>query len=300
MKHKDFNVPRVLLDELQRPGLSKGDRGELIAMTILLLARDKAGPRATPLLSFLLALFPQNLGNIIQAATPSFINTEGGNKSLGETFLNSHIWFNHFIKVYRYDVLNREYLWRLIVRGAAVLCATCQRGVDIVIPFLYKDKRLMKTNVSAILIQVKNDAQISNSVHRSLFDTMDPFLLGVLKRGEAPVPVIRMVFALAANHPEVQVISAGERIQPSRSVKQQPPMAAYTAYDFWCCQASSKTFGPIPEQDENVYDALLKISRNFPTVYEEPERPMAGMTRRNMHPGTDVEVNHWSRFIADP
>src|SRR5215475_2688237 len=41
-EHPSFDVPRTLLQELEKPGLDKGDRGELIAELLLILASDAA------------------------------------------------------------------------------------------------------------------------------------------------------------------------------------------------------------------------------------------------------------------
>ena len=67
------------------------------------------------------------------------------------------MYFNHFIKLRDRRVIKREYLWRLIVRGAAGICVDCQDGIDIIIPFLYRDDTLQSNDVSALFIQSKND-----------------------------------------------------------------------------------------------------------------------------------------------
>jgi len=60
----------------RRPGLSKGDRGELIATTILMLARDKQGTSNAPVVVFAFSVSGQPR-YIVQAAMPSLTNTEG-------------------------------------------------------------------------------------------------------------------------------------------------------------------------------------------------------------------------------
>jgi hypothetical protein len=44
----------------------------------------------------------------------------------------------------------------LKARGAAVICANNQLGVDVVLPFVYSGATLRRDNISAILIQVKD------------------------------------------------------------------------------------------------------------------------------------------------
>ena len=87
----------------------------------------------------------------------------------------------------------------LIAREAAILCDNNQVGVDIVIPFTYHDGKLGRRNVSAILIQVKNDRKFSTTPRHWLFDVMNPFFVGLFNHSDdEPLPVIRMVFALAS------------------------------------------------------------------------------------------------------
>lgn len=94
--------------------LSKGDRGELACMFLLLLAHDEASraiglrdrirllPYHTPLLltKFLSTLFATKHQNTVLGAYPS---TAG--ETLEKTFENSWVHFTHFIKVMDYDVV---------------------------------------------------------------------------------------------------------------------------------------------------------------------------------------------------
>jgi len=83
-----------------------------------------------------------------------------------------------------------------------------------------------------------------------------------------PVPVIRMVFALASKTPCVTVIKSPERIQPPRIDAPKPPFKSdkYTAFDIWCSKASRETFWSI--KDDATLEKLLLCSRVFPGVYE--------------------------------
>lgn len=102
-----------------------------------------------------------------------------GEATFRETFSKSKIYFNHFVKIRDPRVANRKYLWMFIARGAAILCASDQVGIAILVPFTdYKDK-LGRKNVSAILIQVKNDRRFSTTPRRWLFDGMNPYFVGV-------------------------------------------------------------------------------------------------------------------------
>ena len=125
---------------------------------------------------------------------------EEANKSFRATFGKSKMFFNHFVKLYDNEIINRQLLWILIARGAAGICAHYQIGIDIVIPFLFWDHRLRRENISAIFIQCKNNKTFQGVPKQHLFDMMDPYYMHFFDEKEtAPLPeaVICMVFALA-------------------------------------------------------------------------------------------------------
>ena len=165
--------------------------------------------------------------------------------------------------------MNRKYLWKLIVRGAAVLCADYQVGIDVVVPFAYHDAKLGRRNVSAIVIQVKNDRSYSITPIRWLFDAMDPFFVGVVDPSEdEPLPVIRMVFALSSAESGVTIMEPERTRYPrkakNKKVKKSP---LYTSYDIWCAGAFAETFAVINKTEEEVYKQLFKVTDVFPESY---------------------------------
>jgi hypothetical protein len=307
--HKTFHLPRALLSEFERPGLDKGDRGELICLVLLLMARDVAAQQtssgAIEVLLFMRTLLASKWSPIIFDSKPARCSTNAEEqRPFSEVFAGSKMHFNHFIKVHDFKVINRAFLWRLIARGAAVLCANYQWGVDILLPFLYFDNKVGRDNVSAIFIQVKNDKRFSSRPCLFLFDAMNPYFLGFFDVDEQkPVPIIRMVFALAANKACVEAVeNAPLRRNPPRNArskgkKQASVCAAYTAYDIWCAGTSAETFSVVEPGDEDVYSELLKVSRLFPGAYEAyTKTESAKSARRNMNPGTAAHADHWSRF----
>jgi hypothetical protein len=201
---KAFDLPRALLSELERPGLDKGDRGELICLVLLLIARDVAvqenDSAAIEILLFMRKLLASKWSPIVCDSKPARCRTSAdGQRSFSEAFTGSKMYFNHFIKVHDFKVINRAFLWLLIARGTAVLCANNQGGIDMLLPFLYFDNKLGRDNVSGIFIQVKNDRNFSSTPNLFLFDAMNPYFLCFFDMDEQkPVPIIRMVFALAA------------------------------------------------------------------------------------------------------
>jgi hypothetical protein len=171
MRSEEFDLPRSSLAELEPLGLNKGDRGELVGMTLCLQARDaaatKAQSRIVSVVDFVSELLAQDSHKAVFSSKPTRARTlEEGEKSFRETFKNSKMYFNHFIKLRDRGTISREFLWRLSARGTAACCADYQFGVDIVIPFTYWDTRLCRENITAIMTQVKNDASYQVKVDR--------------------------------------------------------------------------------------------------------------------------------------
>jgi len=98
---------------------------------------------------------------------PSKLRNDSEHKTFGETFKNSYIYVTHFIKVYNYSesVLTDGFIMALAARGAAIICADNQPGVDIILPMVYKDKILRRTNTTVIMIQSKNNSKFSTRPH---------------------------------------------------------------------------------------------------------------------------------------
>jgi hypothetical protein len=207
MRSPAFDLPRWLLAELEHPGLDKGSRGELIIMTLCLQARDAAAARlqsrTTPFKDFLQELIAPAAHNEVLGSKPIRVRTsDEADIPLGDTFRNSHMYFNHFVKFRHRKLINRTYLWCLIARGAAGICVDFQYGIDIVIPFLYWDPVLRRDNVSALFIQGKNDETFQATPQEYLFDMMNPYRVQFFDKKETdPVPIVRMVFALASITP---------------------------------------------------------------------------------------------------
>jgi hypothetical protein len=304
MSHTKFNLPTSLLRELQTPGLDKSSRGELICLVLLLLACDKAatatGTRAFPVHEFFKTLLNSNDYTELLNAEPSRRKSDD-EETFENTFVNSKIYFNHFIKIHDPRVVNRKYLWMLIARGAAVLCSTNQVGMDIVVPFTYYNGNLGRWNVSAILIQVKNDRKFSITPIRWLFDAMNPFFVGLFDHSDEEVlSVIRMVFALSSAKSGVTIMESGRTTHPRKAkTKKAKKSPAYTSYDIWCAGAFAETFAVINKSEEEVYKQLLKVSNPFPESYKSTsELPRQEAQLRSMNPGSMVDVDHWRAFAS--
>ncbi|KAI0065794.1 hypothetical protein BV25DRAFT_1988884 [Artomyces pyxidatus] len=299
-------APGSLLRHMQESSPCAEGRERLVAALLLLLARDLTA-HSEPVIS-VAGLFDGLLASphaeTVRGALPSRVlhrKAETAQATLEETFEKSFVYFNHFIKVNDLRVLHREYLWRLVVRGAALICANGQRGVDIAIPFLYEGGKIMKTNISAILIQVKNDELYCARYRPSVFDLLDPFSVGLYDTGEEPLPVIRMIFALSAPHPTVEV-----------SQREEPHLGdydPYTAFDIWCAGVSPEVFRTISRWQIQTYRELLHWTSNGYDAYDRKDywgdinEVLRGETtrltsRRMMNPGSEIGEVHWRQFIG--
>jgi hypothetical protein len=104
MRSPAFDLPRSLLTELELLGLDKGSHGELIVMTLCLEARDTAAKRLQsriiPVNDFIRELSAETSHEDVLGSKPIIARTcDEANKSFEDTFCNSRIYFNHFIKL---------------------------------------------------------------------------------------------------------------------------------------------------------------------------------------------------------
>ena len=224
-----------------------GERGELVAALLVMQARDALASASTSrwvsVGDFMTSLLGASAR--IDSALPSFALDQDERKPLAKIFEDSRIWFNHVLKIRNQDLINVRYLWRFITRGAMILCANCTRGVDLVVPICYSGNVLSRRTVTAILIQVKNDTHFGQNPKGCLFEGMDPFFVNLFD--QAPLPTIRMVFALASKKSAVEYVPGRDWLQGEKR---------FTSYDIWCAGTFPETF-PIINDDGMAYLKLL-------------------------------------------
>jgi len=325
-------APSALLSHINESYLNAGDRGEVVAALLLLLARDKAiQDRETPnpggeppmgkspkdfkydgvtkgrivtVPEFVDALVPPN--SSVGSRQPTCCSSQHlPSTPLASAFGKGHIYFNHFIKVHDFQMVNREYLCHLFCRGAAIICANNQHGIDILIPVLM-GTILRPEFMSGSLVQVKNDGSFTDTVNIALFTLMDPFSVGLFSGDDkglsALPPVLRIVLALASEKSGV----TGPQI-PARRSDCLAKETKFTAYDLWIAGVSSQSFGVIPDEETHVqYRQLLDRTRNVFNTYgaltkgkfkeEEQSRIDA---RRMMHAGAAPGEQHHRNYISN-
>ena len=130
----------------------------------------------------------------------------------------------------------------------------------------FKGNALTRENMTAILIQIKPDKRHFSG---DLFGYTDPFDAGLFSDGDAPLPVIRMVFALGSDDPDV-----------SFPAQEKSPLASrFSSYDIWCEGLSPRTF-PCVGEDLSSYQALLERSLQGSKLYDLVDVPSQFPTKR--------------------
>ena len=122
-----------------------------------------------------------------------------------------------------------------------------------------------------------------------------PLAIGLFEDAASPLPVVRMVFALAAPHSSVSV-------RPARL----PSPSEYTAFDIWCAGCSSETFLAIDRTENEAYRSIL-----YQTIASSAAYAVLGL------PPTAVDIEcckkyveaipvavtsnlaHWRKYVTD-
>ncbi|KAM6503962.1 hypothetical protein JOM56_000905 [Amanita muscaria] len=289
LMHSIPNTPvRCLATHSDLNCVDRGRRGELVAALIIMQARDAAvlsvRARRVSVCEFMQALLPDSAYEDLSKSTPRFWLKEEDRLSFINTFEHQSMWFNHVIKIERSRLIHVESLWRYITRGAMIICTHCQYGVDIVLPVVCDmTKPLFHDNMSAVLIQVKNDKSYGSNIAKTLFDHLNPFGLGLFPQGQSK-PVIRVVFALASDE-------VGVTFPPARTVVHHSD--TFTTFDIWCAGISAETFKQIDEGDLDPYQFLLDRSLEPHDAFN-----LQGTDDPYLDEGTKVARGHQRRRMA--
>ncbi|KAI9566872.1 hypothetical protein HD554DRAFT_2174033 [Boletus coccyginus] len=266
---------------LGRFSVNRGDRGELLVMLLFTIARDNAvGPPAEfgvpqsgfrwcSVRAFLSSLFVES----------AWTDAVGDRQPVMEKVLgDGKLYFNHFVKVHEHKMLNTKYITRLMTRGAAILCANGQKGVDLVIPFTHGG--LTAEDLGVILVQVKNDQTYTADPKSGKFKAMSI-------KGLSNIPTLRLFFALAAKRDCLTVVNT--------------PCSPSDTFDFWIAGLSSGILRPIEAEGDVVWKGLLDASYGWKEIYvehgrgvkEKENREKLTNIRMSMYPGGATPDAHW-------
>jgi hypothetical protein len=276
MSHPSFNVPKAMKTVMEGFSINKGDRGEFVVMLLFTVARDKAvgPPNSQGLPTSRIIHVPTLLTNNL------FREFDNKADLLARDFADSYMHFNHYIKVHEYAGIDAESLLLLSSRGAAVLCANNQHAIDGINPFLFRGTTLQYDNLGLILWQAKNNAAYTAEPRSSLFTDMDPYDLEILKEGDQPIPLIKIVFALAAREPSVKV----ERREPSEGYNA-------VVYEIWCAGISPDNLHTVEPAHATTWDALVQASYGWKATYRGTAAERNLMM--SMNPGAARDIGHW-------
>ena len=258
-----FDAPGTMRSILQGFSVHKGDRGEMIGMLLLILARD-ACPRSPGLqlkvfkvTDFLCTLLQRRQEDDFMAAKPSVYQVGRQDTSLQNAFQDVFLHFNHIFKRMEIGNFTEDVLRLFLARNAGVMGANCQPGFDVLLVTAKGGlaAELTDKTMGIIMVQFKLDHNYSATIDQCLFDQMDPVTLGIVARGqELEVPIIRIVFALAGRTTALKVVT-----------EQKP--GSFTAYDIWVSGLSSAIYPALAGADER-WHALRDFVKE--DIYSDP------------------------------
>ena len=293
MQKASFNAPKALKLVMEGFPISKGDRGEFLVLLLLTLARDTTvgaadefgrpitGRRWFGLTNF---LYGQTFRKQTVPSRLVDANSIRALDMLSKDFPNAQLHFSHFVKVHEHRAIALQALLLLQGRGAAVLYATNQIGVDAINVFLKDGTTLVRDNAGLVLQQIKTNSSYSNKPDQALFDAMNPYELGILKKGAPAIPLIKIVFALAEKTASLTVVRHDATTN-----------YAAVVYEIWCAGISPHILTPIVQQEVGIWHALLQASYGWRELY----KTMSDVTddlRRSAFPGVARDAGHYSRW----
>jgi hypothetical protein len=273
--------------------VSKGDRGEFLALLLFTLARDEAvgpadalgrptsGKRWCLLSGFL-------YGHLFRKQKSSSVYVDKNSiralKHLAKDFPSAQLYFNHYIKVHEFKAIGLTSLLLMMGRGSGVLCANNQAAIDALSVFLCRNTTLVENNAGLIFVQAKNDSSYTNTPRPELQAAMDPYKLGILDSNDPAIPVIKITFALAAKTPGLHVV---------RHKSDQNYNAV--VYEIWCAGLSPEILQPISTEYIGMWNALLQASYGWKELYKGGSK-VAQKLRRTANPGAGLDDAHYSRW----
>ena len=167
-----FSMTNALKLVLSGFCINQGDHGELLVATLFTCARDLLVNSKPPIPAQIQLCHSFSVNNlfshlftnmsfkIILAAKLSLCHLNAVKLPFGETFKDTHMHFNHFIKPQEQAVIMCGNLLLYLASGVVALGTSCQQGFNSVYPFIYGGPELFYMQVGFILIQVKNDSNV--------------------------------------------------------------------------------------------------------------------------------------------
>ncbi|KAI0255371.1 hypothetical protein BJV78DRAFT_761181 [Lactifluus subvellereus] len=308
----NFDLAGSLSNVLSEFPIHLGDRRELLVAAFFTWARDnvivKQPPPPLPefcrhssVREIISCLFFEPVVQSMFNDIPSIGPSKAEKRTLGEVTHAAHMHFNHLIQSQEKKIVAHRYLIAVMARGAAVLGANCQAGVDMVFPYLYGSTDLDDKNVGFIMVQVKNDSKFSIP-DADLFQKMDPFQCGLLDKSDRNVrpfsiPIIRIVFALRGNQAMVthmRYSSPSEGAFPTGLDNGEP---CFTSYDYWCSGIGPNLLQPVGDgMAHEKWKGLLDEPDPWDSFYQ---RSVAPDILRSQFPASSCDKSHMNHWFSD-
>ena len=194
-------------------------------------------------------------GHLFNSESPSASEL----KNLQTDFPNATMHFNHFIKLHNLKSIDKKHLLLQMAQGAGVLCANTQASIDAINIniFLQYGTKLTINNLGLIFYQIKDDSCYTHIPKPELFESMNPYELGVLDKGDAPVTLIRIFFTLCAKTSSITVTRHATL-----------PGCGAIVYGVWISSLSPNFLKPIDRSQTAIWDSLLQVSYGWKQIYK--------------------------------
>lgn len=167
-KYSQSAMIEILMENVSDGLLDLGARGELIARVLLTSAydrvveRDHSGPldtgtipffsRGCKVITFIEELFSEAYAKTILDSVPDNVTSH---VLFRDAFKSAKMCFTHFAKMVDDTCTTSDAMYAAFLRGIAVICATGQPAVDILIPVLLEDVPLCEEVMTSLMIQIK-------------------------------------------------------------------------------------------------------------------------------------------------
>ncbi|KAI9454622.1 hypothetical protein F5148DRAFT_424620 [Russula earlei] len=318
MKETEMNAVRHLANHSDLNCVDRGRRGELVATLLIMQAFDAARAirkkRWVTVVDFMKALLPEsNYEALLRSMPTSWPESHEKQMPFKKVFEDYGLWFNHVIKVESKRMISKDHLWKFVTRGAMILCATNQEGIDIVLPVFHTGRKLGPDSMTAVVIQVKNARDHKTTLNESLFDAMDSVVKSAIfstssvdsestnqvpsKRkptepaGPSPskktkgnvTPAPKVVTPKLANEdmkPVIRLVLALASPKSAVVFRERPLIKndfdGFTAFDIWLAGLDRETFNQLQDADTEPYKILLERSLMPHDAFKLVDDPTTG------------------------
>ncbi|HEV7736805.1 MAG TPA: hypothetical protein VGO47_05450 [Chlamydiales bacterium] len=298
---KDY-APEILAQALRGGLLARGERGELIARTLLTVAHDLAiltKPQQYPLKKFqphfhrpirlvdlLENLLKKEVWDTVRNASP--FHAYPDSVPLETAFEDAWVNFSCFARLWDYESFSLECAVFCLHRGEAMQTYLNRPNQHIGIPIVFGDPDTTQIAVENMSIA---QFQIKNSAKHSCVDP-DPTLIGKVA---GTLPILSIVMQLGVNQDERVVVTTtpkGGDGSTTRSVDMSSPSDIQRRhYVITLYGCTDETYSCIPQSGASMFPRLLQAHDPHQWVDERPELMMY---RRRRH----ICLNDLSHFYV--